>query len=183
MTDDMGQALTITALVLVSLFCMGCCLVLFRKMYKTAQRQRQIYDQHFLNYLRATNYAVLPENSAIFEDELERWFPRTSFTNGMVQVGQGTCCICFEDFIDGIHIRKLTCKHIFHAKCIDDWFHRRDAPKCPLCKVNPFVPAEQIPVPSANEQSDIQRGESEQGDQVAVLSGRDLEDEISHTLP
>ncbi|CAG9313190.1 unnamed protein product [Blepharisma stoltei] len=183
MTDDMGQALTISALVLVSLFCMGCCLVLFRKMYKSAQRQRLVYDQYFVSYMRARNYAVLPENSVIIEDELERWFPRAPFNRQMVQVSESTCCICFEDFADDASVRKLTCKHLFHVKCIDDWFQRREAPICPLCKVNPFLPVEQPPIPQVNEHLEAQRGETEQGDHAAILSGRDLEDEVSFTLP
>lgn len=36
-------------------------------------------------------------------------------------------------------VRKLPCKHLFHAKCIEDWFVGRvTRPKCPLCKFSPF---------------------------------------------
>lgn len=93
----MGQALTITALVLVSLFCMGCCLVLFRKMYKTAQRQRLVHDEFFVSYLRSRNYVVLPENSFSIGHELDRCFPKVKFESGLLEVGQGVCCICFEE--------------------------------------------------------------------------------------
>ncbi|KAL4885521.1 hypothetical protein BJY04DRAFT_135354 [Aspergillus karnatakaensis] len=43
------------------------------------------------------------------------------------------CVICMEDFDDDDSIRALTCRHIFHAACLDPWFTTRQA-RCPLCK-------------------------------------------------
>jgi len=31
------------------------------------------------------------------------------------------CSICLESFKPGERVRKLPCKHIFHAHCIDEW--------------------------------------------------------------
>ena len=42
-----------------------------------------------------------------------------------------TCSICFENFKDEDQCRLLSCFHVFHMECIDDWFTR--FPKCPLC--------------------------------------------------
>ena len=46
--------------------------------------------------------------------------------------GRSTCCsICTEDFCEGVEIRTLPCKHIFHPACIDPWLRDR-ARTCPL---------------------------------------------------
>jgi hypothetical protein len=42
------------------------------------------------------------------------------------------CTICLEDFNLGEHIRSLTCNHIYHKDCIDDWLTRNNS--CPVCR-------------------------------------------------
>lgn len=32
-----------------------------------------------------------------------------------------SCSICLEQFAQGMTVRKLTCRHVFHQKCIDTW--------------------------------------------------------------
>jgi hypothetical protein len=45
--------------------------------------------------------------------------------------------ICCEDLSRGASIKKIPiCKHIFHSKCIDNWFKSKiedEVHKCPLC--------------------------------------------------
>ena len=42
-----------------------------------------------------------------------------------------TCAVCLED-ISRSSQQRLSCKHVFHTKCIFTWFETSD--ECPLCK-------------------------------------------------
>ena len=42
------------------------------------------------------------------------------------------CAICHEA-IDG-SLKRLKCKHKFHAKCIKKWYESSNSKKCPLCQ-------------------------------------------------
>ena len=41
------------------------------------------------------------------------------------------CAICFADMEEGERVRIFSCRHGFHAECIDAWLVRRRT--CPLC--------------------------------------------------
>eukprot|EP01012_Entosiphon_sulcatum_P056237 TRINITY_DN7960_c0_g1_i1.p1 TRINITY_DN7960_c0_g1~~TRINITY_DN7960_c0_g1_i1.p1 ORF type:complete len:274 (+),score=37.76 TRINITY_DN7960_c0_g1_i1:37-822(+) len=43
-----------------------------------------------------------------------------------------TCSICFHEYATGDTVRKLLCRHNFHARCIDHWLVKRKN-LCPLC--------------------------------------------------
>ena len=42
-----------------------------------------------------------------------------------------TCAVCLSEIEDGEEIRQLTCKHMYHRACIDNWLRKRGV--CPLC--------------------------------------------------
>ncbi|KAF2681120.1 hypothetical protein K458DRAFT_406852 [Lentithecium fluviatile CBS 122367] len=42
------------------------------------------------------------------------------------------CVICLEELDDASQIRGLGCHHVFHQRCVDDWFGRWNE-YCPLC--------------------------------------------------
>ena len=49
------------------------------------------------------------------------------------------CSICYQQFKTNDYYRELDgCKHIFHKKCIDEWFFQSKSYSCPLCRKNPY---------------------------------------------
>jgi len=71
-------------------------------------------------------------------DVLEKYTKRLAFTRSTRQArdqlggGDMECSICFGSYSDGEEIRKLTCGHHFHQRCVDVWLlgHQN---RCPLC--------------------------------------------------
>ena len=67
------------------------------------------------------------------KDQLRLKYPDEKY----VELDEKTSCIiCFEEFSRGVFVRKLHCAHIFHSKCIDEWYLNNN--KCPLCKRDMF---------------------------------------------
>ena len=51
------------------------------------------------------------------------------------------CNVCYEDVKEGDRVRSLKdCQHIFHALCIEKWFHEKTI--CPTCRTNYITPIE-----------------------------------------
>jgi len=73
-------------------------------------------------------------------DVLEKYTKRLPFTPNtgqgslQAQLGGGDleCSICFGSYREGEDIRKLSCGHHFHQRCVDVWLlgHQN---RCPLC--------------------------------------------------
>lgn len=83
-------------------------------------------------YLMQSNF-----KRGIPADVLEKYTKRLAFTQSSrreQQLGDGDieCSICFSLYADGEEIRKLSCSHHFHQRCIDVWLlgHQN---RCPLC--------------------------------------------------
>ncbi len=47
---------------------------------------------------------------------------------------QPSCSICKENFDIHDTIRLLSCQHIYHKNCVDDWLKQH--PRCPTCNKN-----------------------------------------------
>ncbi|EXB44305.1 E3 ubiquitin-protein ligase RING1-like protein [Morus notabilis] len=43
-----------------------------------------------------------------------------------------TCVICMEVVMNGTHLTRLPCSHVFHVDCIMEWLN--DNHTCPLCR-------------------------------------------------
>ena len=46
------------------------------------------------------------------------------------------CSICLDKFLKKEKIIQLDCNHIFHKKCIMEWFSKNENNSCPLCRRN-----------------------------------------------
>eukprot|EP00656_Telonema_subtile_P002837 TRINITY_DN11292_c0_g1_i2.p1 TRINITY_DN11292_c0_g1~~TRINITY_DN11292_c0_g1_i2.p1 ORF type:complete len:254 (+),score=36.39 TRINITY_DN11292_c0_g1_i2:94-855(+) len=47
--------------------------------------------------------------------------------------GIGDCAVCLEG-LAGRGWRRLSCKHLFHDKCLDSWFSKAHTTTCPVCR-------------------------------------------------
>ncbi|KAH9282178.1 E3 ubiquitin-protein ligase ZNRF2 [Echinococcus granulosus] len=55
--------------------------------------------------------------------------PRVTYNEDTLQTDKGECSICLEDMKAGDRIARLPCLCIYHKKCIDNWFQRKQT--CP----------------------------------------------------
>lgn len=98
---------------------------------RRCKRQRaSIYSVH-----NGSNLDLFGSSEQVISDiESLMSSPRTHFSIDLVEVGDAVCSICFEEFKETtVQVRKLPCKHLFHAECIEQWM---TAPEraCPNCK-------------------------------------------------
>ena len=49
-----------------------------------------------------------------------------------VYKNQDKCTVCQFEFNEGETLRKLTCDHLYHKNCVDEWLTQEK--KCPVCK-------------------------------------------------
>lgn len=45
-----------------------------------------------------------------------------------------TCSICLVDMQENVLVRKLSCNHIFHSNCVDQWLEQSERSTCPHCR-------------------------------------------------
>ncbi|CAA7062588.1 unnamed protein product [Microthlaspi erraticum] len=65
------------------------------------------------------------------------------------------CSVCLDDFERGVEAKELPCKHKFHVKCIVPWLEIHSS--CPVCRFE---------LPSANDDDDESKVESERARRV-----------------
>lgn len=55
--------------------------------------------------------------------------PITDDDEILIVVNEGECCICYDGIVEG---KMLSCGHIYHKECIDEWFKEKKI--CPYCR-------------------------------------------------
>jgi hypothetical protein len=66
--------------------------------------------------------------------------PRVGTNNNNSAIEAQACPICLTDLQIGDEARLLTCKHLFHRACVDEWLHVNAT--CPTCRKAIFQPPE-----------------------------------------
>lgn len=77
---------------------------------------------------------MLTQRRGLFEETLTQIEGFTWPPSDAGAVSQQKCMICLGDFAIGDSCRRLPCRHIFHASCVDEWLRR--CTDCPICKDN-----------------------------------------------
>lgn len=49
-----------------------------------------------------------------------------------VTMGEGPCSICLQDLLFVGVPTRMPCSHVFHARCLLEWFVRKTT--CPMCR-------------------------------------------------
>jgi hypothetical protein len=63
--------------------------------------------------------------------------PIGAYNQKTTQFGEVSCAICLVLFQDGNTIRTLSCQHVFHQSCIEEWIKTKIGvlPRCPSCNI------------------------------------------------
>jgi len=77
---------------------------------------------------------MLTQQRGLFEETLQEIESFTWPPTNMTHMNQKTCMICLTDFSVGDDCRRLPCRHVFHASCVNEWLRR--CTDCPICKDN-----------------------------------------------
>jgi hypothetical protein len=54
------------------------------------------------------------------------------FTDNFIFINDFECCICMEVYENGDVLYVLPCDHVYHEKCVYQWFSISNT--CPICK-------------------------------------------------
>jgi hypothetical protein len=76
---------------------------------------------------------MLTHRRGLFEETLEQ-IEQFSWPPPEERMSQHSCMICLSDFQKEDEVRRLPCRHVFHASCVDEWLRR--CTDCPICKDN-----------------------------------------------
>lgn len=69
-------------------------------------------------------------------DELKEHFENQNAFGSFVVKFAGECSICLEKYTQGSVLTLFPCGHLFHRKCIYEWFTNSVNYKCPVCRTS-----------------------------------------------
>lgn len=138
--DFLAKIISIIAVTLLVVICCGCCGICF---YKLLHNLRSSGRYVLASRVAPTQrYDEIQRNHSVIilsEENLHTLLPKDKYRKELLEVGEAVCTVCLDEFTSNSEVRKLPCKHLFHARCIEDWLAAQGGlPNCPMCKRNPF---------------------------------------------
>ena len=105
-----------------------------------ARRNRMILDA-LLQIIEHNERSILDhvidqsyhESLVISTTNMNRNIHSTTRSYGSLTTSDTACMICQENFADSDEIPTLSCGHVFHNNCLNEWVKRN--PVCPFCQV------------------------------------------------
>ena len=143
-SDLLAKVISIVAVTLLLVVCSGCCLMCGYRIWRSYRNRSRYYPSRVIpmpSFDRRVPGSPQGGVESIYmsEDNIEALIPKSYFHPCMLEVGEAVCSICLEEFVLHCSVRKLPCKHLFHARCIEAWLASVGyLPNCPMCKENPF---------------------------------------------
>jgi hypothetical protein len=67
-----------------------------------------------------------------FTEEQIKLIPIVKYKKSNSDIADEMCSVCQYDYLPGERLRKMSCLHSFHRRCVDDWLKREKV--CPNCK-------------------------------------------------
>jgi hypothetical protein len=140
------RVISILATVLIAIICCGCTALCVCKLWHHI-KSVNVYDRVAPTPILQRGFSRIDQSAMLVSDgSIDSAMPRETFQRSLLEVGDAICTICLDEYEltrirTGTDVRKLPCKHVFHALCIEEWIKSpQNAPNCPLCKSNPFQP-------------------------------------------
>jgi hypothetical protein len=103
-----------------------------------------VYDFHNINYSNhsdifesvineineGNNFEINTHSKGVNKNILNL-LPKNK-VNDINKLDEKKCVICLEYFVNGDVLTTIPCFHLFHPKCINEWFKSKNT--CPICK-------------------------------------------------
>lgn len=136
--DFLAKVISIIAVTLLVVICCGCCGICF---YKLLHNLRSSGRYVMSRVTPAEPFDEVQRDHSVVilsEENMHTLLPKGKYRQELLEVGEAVCTVCLDEFNSSSEVRKLPCKHLFHAKCIEEWLAAQGLPNCPMCKQNPF---------------------------------------------
>lgn len=102
---------------------------------------------------------TVPDLNTLFRTPPEKEGPPPAAKSAIeampsVEIGEGDdgdCAICLEEWVSGMIVKEMPCKHRFHGGCIEKWLGMHGS--CPVCRY--AMPAEEEESEEGGERREI----------------------------
>ncbi|CAN8270292.1 unnamed protein product [Cochlearia groenlandica] len=99
--------------------------------------------------------------------------PTVKVTDEMLKSDMNQCAVCMDEFEEGVDVKQMPCKHVFHQDCLLPWLELHNS--CPVCRF-------ELPTDDAEYENRSQGGQTS-GDRDGSVEGQLTPRSFSIQLP